>query len=226
VDERASERPLALAGIVAVVLLLVGTLIPGTPPKPDDPAPKIAKFLVDKSDQIRWGGFIAVLGSIVLLAWLGAVWRMLRRAEGGSPMLAVGAALGAVLGAALLNAGGVLLAVMAIIGPAVMGAPATQFFYLLFNNLGSAGAMGIALFVGAVSTVIIETGVVPKVMGWFGALVALVLLASGGGIASTRDVFFILTLIGFIGFTLWTIALSVIMYRGVGSDDSVPVSAP
>ena len=225
-DERASERPLALAGIVAVVLLLVGTLIAGSPPKPDDPATKIAKFLVDKSDQIRWGGFIAVLGSIVLLAWLGAVWRMLRRAEGGAPMLAVGAALGAVLGAALLNAGGVLLAVMAIIGPAVMGAPATQFFYLLFNNLGSAGAMGIALFVGAVSTVIIETGVVPKIMGWFGALVALVLLASGGGIASTRDVFFVLTLIGFIGFTLWTIALSVIMYRGVGSDDSVPVSAP
>ncbi len=140
-------------------------------------------------------------------------------------MLAVGAALGAVLGAALLNAGGVVLAAMAIIGPSVMGAPATRFFYLLFNNLGSAGAMGIALFVGAVSTVIIETGVVPKVMGWFGALVALVLLASGGGIASTRDVFFVLTLIGFIGFSLWTIALSVMMYRGVGPDDSVRVSA-
>jgi hypothetical protein len=181
---------------------------------------------VDKSDQIRWGGFIAALGSIVLLAWLGAVWRMLRRAEGGAPMLAVGAALGAVLGAALLNAGGVLLAVMAIIGPAAMGGQATRFFYLLFNNLGSAGGMGIALFVGAVSTVIIETGVVPKIMGWFGALVALVLLAAGGGIASTRDVFFVLTLIGFIGFTLWTIALSVIMYRGVGSDDSAPLSAP
>jgi hypothetical protein len=74
--------------------------------------------------------------------------------------------------------------------------------------------------------VIIETGVVPKVMGWFGALVALVLLAAGGGIASTRDVFFVLTLIGFLGFTLWTIALSVIMYRGVGSDDPTPVSTP
>src|SRR4051794_17839176 len=173
VDERRSERPLALAGIVAVVLLAVSALIPGSPPKPDDPAAKNARFLVDKSDQIRWGGFIAALGSIVLLAWLGAVWRMLRRAEGGAPMLAVGAALGAVLGAALLNAGGVLLAVMAIIGPAAMGGEATRFFYLLFNNLGSAGGMGIALFVGAVSTVIIETGVVPKVMGWFGALVAL-----------------------------------------------------
>src|SRR5215218_5172172 len=79
VDERRSERPLALAGIVAVVLLAVSALTPGSPPEPDDPAAKIAKFLVEKSDQIRWAGFIAALGSIVLLAWLGAVWRMLRR---------------------------------------------------------------------------------------------------------------------------------------------------
>jgi hypothetical protein len=39
-------------------------------------------------------------------------------------------------------------------------------------------------------------------------------------------VFFVLTLIGFIGFSLWTIALSVMMYRGVGFDDAAPVSAP
>jgi hypothetical protein len=225
VDDRGSERSLALAGIVAVVLLLVGGLIAGSPPKPDASAPKIARFLVDKSDQIRWGGFIAALGSIVLLAWLGAIWRLLRRAEGGTPMLAVGAALGAVMGAVLLNAAGVLLAVMAIIGPTAMGASATSFFYLLSNNLGSVGAMGLALFVGACSIVIIETGVVPKLLGWFGALVGVVLLASGGGIASTRQVFFVLTVIGFFGFVLWSFVLSVVMYRGAGAVETVPASA-
>ena len=46
-DERGSERSLALAGIVGVVLLAVSALIQGSLPKPDDPVGKIAKFLVD-----------------------------------------------------------------------------------------------------------------------------------------------------------------------------------
>ena len=95
-DERGSERSLALAGIVGVVLLAVSALIQGSLPKPDDSAAKIAKFLVDKVDEIRWAGFIGALGSIVLLGWLGAVWRLMRRAEGGEPMFAVVATGGAV----------------------------------------------------------------------------------------------------------------------------------
>ena len=90
--ERSSERSLALAGIVAVVVILISAFLPGSPPKPDDSVAKIADFLVDKSDQIRWAGFVGVLGSIVLLGWLGAVWRLMRRAEGGTPLLVVGAA--------------------------------------------------------------------------------------------------------------------------------------
>ena len=41
-DERGSERSLALAGIVGVVLLAVSALIQGSLPKPDDSAAKIA----------------------------------------------------------------------------------------------------------------------------------------------------------------------------------------
>jgi hypothetical protein len=124
-----------------------------------------------------------------------------------------------------LNAGGVLLSVMVVIGPQAMGATNTRFFYLLSNDLGAAGAMGLALFVGAFSTVIIETGVLPRVMGWLGALVAVALLASGGMIASTRDVFFVLTLIGFLGFALWTLVVSIMMFRAAGTRAPAPVVA-
>ena len=71
------------------------------PPKPNDSTAKIVKFVTDKNDQLRWAGFVGVLASIVLLGWLGAVWRLLRRAEGGVVRLAVGAALGAAMAAAL-----------------------------------------------------------------------------------------------------------------------------
>jgi hypothetical protein len=217
VETRSSDRSLALAGIVFVVLIVITAFLPGSPPKPSDSAVKIAKFLRDNADQIRWSGFIGALGSIVLLGWLGAVWRLLRGAEGDSPRLAVAAALGGVFAAALLNVGGVLLSVMAIVGPRGLGASGTRFFFLLFNNLGAAGGIGVALLIGAFSTVIIETGVLPKIMGWIGALLALVLLAAGGAIASTRDVFFVLGFIGFIGFALWVVVVSVMMFRGTGA---------
>ena len=50
---------------------------------------------------------------------------------------------------------------------------------------------------------IIQTGVLPRALGWFGALIAVVLLVGGGTIASTRDVFFVCGFVGFIGFALW-----------------------
>ena len=221
------DRALALAGIVFVALTLAAGLLPGSPPNPDDSAAKITKFVVEKSDEIRWAGFIGTLGAIVLLAWLGAVWRMMRRAEGGAPRLAVGAALGAGFAAALFTVAGVIMSTVAIVGAASIGPQATRFFYLLFNGLGSAGTIALALFVGAFSTVIIESRMLPRVMGWLGALLALDLLAAGGGIASTRDVFFVLAFIGFAGLSLWVIVVSVMMYRAAGAGVSeAPASAP
>jgi hypothetical protein len=201
-----------LAGIVGVVLLVVSALIQGSLPKPDDSVGKIAEFLLDKGDQIRWAGFIGALGSIVLLGWLGAVWRLMRRTEGGEPMFAVAAAGGAVFALAMVNVSAVLLSVMAIIGPAALGND-IRTLYLLTNNLLAAGAMGLALFTGAFATVIVRSGVLPRVLGWLGALIALVFLATGGGIASTRAIFFYLGFGAFLAFSLWTLVVSVLMYR-------------
>jgi hypothetical protein len=225
VDERGSERSLARAGIVGVVLLAASALIQGSPPKPDDSAAKIAEFLVDKQDQIRWAGFVGMLGSIVLLGWLGAVWRLVRRVERGEPMFAVAAVGGAVFAIVVINVSTVLLSVMAITGPQVLGASQTSTLYLFTNSLIAAGAMGLALFTGAFAAVIIESGVLPRLLGWIGALIALVLLAAGGGIASTRDLFFYLAFVGFLAFTLWTLVISALMYRGVGARDRASVSA-
>lgn len=215
-NERNTERPLALAGIVFVVLMLISAFLPGSPPKPDDPTAKVVKFVVDKNDQLRWAAFVGLLAALVLLGWLGAVWRTMRRAEGGTPLLAVGAALGAVLAAALFTIGGIVMSVVAIVGPAGLGPTNTRFFYVLFNALGSGGAMALALFIGAFASVIIETGVLPRVMGWLGVLVALILLAAGGGVASTRDVFFVLGLVGFVAAAIWIAVTSVLMFRADG----------
>ena len=190
------ERSLALAGVVAVVLIAgQRSCCPGSPPKPDDSATKIAKFLVDKSDQIRWAGFLGVLGSIVLLGWLGAVWRLMRRAEGGDP-LARGAALGAVL-APRFSTRGRAAERHGHRRPADAWArPGPAFFYLLYQQPGRARRDGVwPVHRLRVSTVIIETGVLPKRAG-------VARRADRAGAASrraarsrsTRDVFFVLSL--------------------------------
>ncbi len=224
-DERGPERSLALAGIVGVVLLAVSALMQGSVPKPDDPVGKVAEFLVDQRDQIRWAGFIGALGSIVLLGWVGAVWRLMRRAEGGEPMFAVAATGGAVFALAMANVSAVLLSVMAILGPKSLGASNTRTLYLLTNNLIAAGAMGLALFTGAFAKVIIRSGVLPRAIGWIGALIALVFLAAGGGIASTKDVFFSLGFGGFLAFALWTLVVSVLMFRSAARASAVASAA-
>jgi hypothetical protein len=117
------------------------------------------------------------------------------------------------------------MSTVAIVGAASIGPQGTRFFYLLFNGLGSAGTIALALFVGAFSTVIIESRVLPRVMGWLGALLALDLLAAGGGIASTRDIFFTLAFIGFAGLSLWVIVVSVMMFRAAGAVSEAPASA-
>ena len=147
----------------------------------------------------------------------------MRRAEGGEPMFAVVATGGAVFAIAVVNVSAVLLSVMAIVGPQALGASQTRTLYLLTNNLIALGAMGLGLFTGAFATVIIRSGVLPRVLGWIGALIALVFLATGGGIASTRDVFFYLGFVGFLAFSLWTLVVSVMMYRAP-SRAGAPVS--
>jgi hypothetical protein len=221
VEERSSDRPLALAGIVFVVLSLIAAFLPGSPPKTSDSAAKITKFVVDNGDQLRWAAFVGALASIVVLLWLGAVWRVMRGAEGGSPRFAVVAALGTAMAAALFNVGGILMATVAIIG----ANNTTRFFYVFATDLAAGGGFGIALLAGAFSTVIIQTGVFPRVVGWFGALVAVVLIVAGASVASTRDVFFVLGFVGFIGFALWTIVVSVMMFRLAGAPRPAPLSA-
>jgi len=219
VEDSKWERWSALGGILFVILILVAAFIPGTPPKTSDSTAKIANFINDKNDEIRWAGYIGALASVAMLWFLGAVWRVLRRAEGGSPRLTVVAVSGAIFATVMGAIGGIVLSVVAIAGVAGSGGKTgTRFMYILSTNLAVAVVFGLAVFVAAFSAVILRTGVFPNVLGWFGALIALVALASGGIVASTRDVFFNLSFGAFFAFSLWLLIISVMVLRGTGSE--------
>jgi hypothetical protein len=223
VDDSKWERWSALGGVLFVILTLVAGFLPGSPPKTSDSPGKIANFILDKTDQIRWAGYIGAIGVVALLWFLGAVWRLLRRAEGGSPRLTVVAITGAVFASVMGTIGGIVLSAVGIEGVAgTGGATSTRFMYVLATNLAVATVFGMAVFVAAFSTVILRTGVLPKILGWFGALIAIVALVSGGIVASTRDVFFGLSLGAFIAFSLWLLIVSIMMLMGKTSETPAP----
>jgi len=94
----------------------------------------------------------------------------------------------------------------------------TRFVYILTTNLAVGTVFGMAVFVAAFSVVILRSGFMPKALGWIGALIAVVALASGGIVASTREVFFDLSFGVFFAFSLWLLVVSVLMLRGAGSE--------
>jgi hypothetical protein len=212
-DDAKWERAGNLGGILFVVLVVITIVLGGSPPKTSDSGAKIAKYFVDHGDDIRWAGIIGALATVPLFFWLGSVWRLVRRAEGGVPRLAVVGLAGIVFGSALGVVSGLVSNTMALrpFGPG--SAAGYKFFYTLSWTFTAASAIGIALFISAFSIAIIRTGVLPKVVGWFGELVALVLLVGSVSLASDNDTLFVLTFVGLTGALIFVLAASILMLR-------------
>src|SRR5262249_16710351 len=129
------------------------------------------------------------------------------------PMLTVAAVSGAIFAAVMATIGGVILAVMGIVGAKTMGPNATRFFYILSTNLGITTVFGAALLLGASGILMVRTRMLSPWLGWFGILIAVVSLFGGMAIATTRSAVFDLAFVSFLGTLLWVLIASILMLR-------------
>ena len=212
-DDGTWERWGALGGIVFVVLVSASAFLPGSPPMTDDPPSEIVRFVVDKGDEIRWAGYLGALAMIPFFWFLASLWRLLRRGEGGTPRLTVMATLGGAFAAILGALGGILLAVIPIIGVKELGPGATRAFFILAANVGLLPLFGIAALTFGASVVFIRSRVMPAWLGYLGLLTALVALAGGYATVSTREEVFTVAFVGFLLATLWILLVSIFMLR-------------
>jgi hypothetical protein len=220
-DDRNWERWGALGGILFVVLVAITAILPGYPPKTGDSARKIAEFIGDNGNKIRWAAFFGGLADIALFWWLGSVWRLMRRAEGGSPRLTVTAFAGAVFAAVMATIGAVMLAVIPVIGTHTFAHTQIRYFYILSTNVATATMFGAAIFVGAFSLLIIRRRMLPAIMGWLGLIVAVLGIVGGPVVSSTRDAFFYVALVGFIAFLAWVVIVSILMFVQGGEETEI-----
>lgn len=190
-DERMWPRLGAASGMLFVALLLGGESLP-------------------LADVVPWELF----GLILFVPFLGCLFAVLRRAEGGDGWLS----------ATALGAGLVALAVkLASFAPYIAARGAdTQIegALIAMNNASFILTLApLGIMVAAASALIIRTGALPIWLGWGGAVTACALLVNSAFLNAEFGPAFLL-------FLLWTILTSAIMTRRASAGRTEGSTAP
>lgn len=213
-DDVKWERYGAAAGVLFVILIVVGTFIPGSPPSPDDSIQKLGKYYVDHTGAIKVSAFLIGLAAVAFLWFLGSLWSMLRRAE-DTRRLATIAVGGGIVALVLVLTAFALNSTLAI---AVNSSGATagvnpKFIYLLSLTIGGMANFGVAVLVGATAVATLRTRVFPALLGWASVMLAVGWLVAGYAVATDNQAIFIVGFIVFIAWVVWILAISFFLFR-------------
>jgi hypothetical protein len=180
---RQSERWIALAGIVFVILMIVGTMFVADVPDADVSQQKIADYLADGNLHTRniIGAYLWTLGALSFLIFVSRLRSVLRGAEGGNGTLSnlafgAGVAYSAVMMVSAAAFAAVAYAIALRDAPVsvpdfVRVLPQMAWMLLLLGG----GFSGILLVVAS-CIVSFRTGALPRWLAWLGVLAAILLL--------------------------------------------------
>jgi hypothetical protein len=213
----------AAGGLVFVVLQMMAQAlmqIGGAEPSFDAPAQTITAFFMARNSQLfALGSYLSVLSLIAFLWFLGSLWSVLRQAESEPAWLSVVVmASGLMVVAAVSGSGGWELAVFRRdqgLDP--------QIARLLFDqgNITFANIwVGLASLGLATGVIAIRTGVLPRLLGWAGVLIA-------GGLLAARVVWASSSLV-FVPFGLvyiWLMVISIVLTRRARVSQPIASSA-
>jgi hypothetical protein len=200
----------AAGGFAFVVLDVVASFLPGTPPASDASAAKVAVYFRDHASGIKGQLLVGGLGIAALMWWFGTLWRVLSKAEGERPRLAPVAAVALVVGVTLALLSSAINSAVALRPSDI----ATTHLFFSFSFIVSAAAgFGIAVFLFAACSVTYRTGLTPRWVSYVGLLAGVVFLAGTLGTITDAAIVNLLGLFAFLIWCVWIIAVSVCMLR-------------
>jgi hypothetical protein len=204
---RSSLAP--LAGVLFLVLAILGFIIGGEPKEASDGADAVVEWYTDNEDSAKAGAFVVALSAVPLLIFAAYLRGLVSAARGAAgwipPLILTGATILAV-GIAIDST--ILLAAADAaddIEPASLVA-----LQALWDNDFVPLALGAVIFLLSSGISIVQTGVLPKWLGWIAILLAVIGMTPIG-------------FVGAIGGAVWILIASVMLaMRGDRADDAAP----
>jgi len=210
---RTARQPIAvlgaLCGILSPILSFGGFMLIGAAGfavQPGASRDDVAQIVAQPAPPLAFTGLtLDVLGSLAFVLFAGRLWGTLREAEGTPAWLSTSA-----FGAALLAVAGsfidktVFAAIFSQSGGGLDPGVAAALYGAASASFGLFSAFA-GLFIGLASAVALQTGVLPRWLGWLGIAV---LVLSVVGLAFPE--------LGFLAFPLvlvWMIVVSLLLLR-------------
>jgi hypothetical protein len=187
-----------LTGVAFIVVAAIGFAVSGEPPDAkDNSAQEIVQHYVDDKDAIMAGSILAGIAMVLVIFFAGYLRKVLSAAAGpgsmlpglvlvGASIMAVGFAIDTTIQFALAEAAD-------DIDP--VGVQALQ---ALWDNDFIPIALGIVVFLLSAGLAIVQTGALPKWLGWVAIVLAIVGLTPVGFAA-------------FMGGALWILIVSIVL---------------
>jgi hypothetical protein len=196
------ERHAPLAGIVTIVLWLVGSIVESGAIKDKNPDTILASY-TGKEGRILLGGFLWLLGTLFFFWFLGSLRARLAVAEGGVLRLTT-----------IAFAGGVSAAICAllIVGPDMsaaisddkdLSAPTAEALHAMTDTFFIGAEIALAVLLIATALVVLRTRVLPVWLAWVSVIVGIVLIVLPIGWAAT-----------IFAFPIWVLVVTYFLWRG------------
>ena len=195
-----------------MVLFFVAARLPGSPPKIDASAGEIVVFVSAHQHALELGAFLNGVGTIALLWWWSALWRMLGHAGREVQHLAVAAMGGLVVFVVATN---VAFAIQSALAMQVkeLRPPEVKFVFGLSRLVFDAGAFGASFLVAATALAARRAELGPKWLAIAGYGLAGAWVVAGYGIADHNAVIDSLGLAVLAIWLGWIVTLSLAMLR-------------
>jgi hypothetical protein len=202
-----------LTGVLFGVLVVAGIFVGGESPGTDKPASRIVAYYERHSSEVKVSALLFALAFLVLIAFAATLRSYFRRspaAEGASALVLAGSVL---IGAGALAASGVEFGLAKEIHH--LGPEAVK----TLNFITEEGAFlpiigGAALFAFASGAAILRGASLPRWLGWVAIVLGIAALIPPSSFPSL------------LGFALWSLIVSVLVYRRSGSTPARAAGAP
>jgi hypothetical protein len=195
VERPGLDRLAAVAGILSVVVLVVGQYVAPAPVYPEEQVGGVtATFYVNYEGRLLAEAIMLGVASMLFLFFLGGLRAFLARAEGQQPRLAPAVlAAGTVTTGLVLLQAAILTALTALrsneLGVRAQGSAwASRALFYLHGAVGELALFPFAVFLGAAAWALLRTGVLPRWLGWVGAAFGLLIGVLAIGTVAGLDI--------------------------------------